>query len=236
MNVLQVVFIALLISLQISVAGATRHISLRNASKTRTNSSALAPDPTSGAWNHTDLQGRGGNGLNSVLAKLILDMMRSQHLTSVVDFGCGTGAYSWYLKQNGFSNVRCYDGNPATPSVSRGLCSEADLSLPVTGIPPAQLVFALEVGEHIPQAREATFLSNLQHTASNFLILSWALPGQPGVGHVNCQPNEYIVSRLQALGFVYDAHVTQTMRHQIDVSAWQPNSHNFVKTLMVFHK
>ena len=46
---------------------------------------------------------------------------------SVVDLGCGSGAYTKYLRNNGIS-CDCCDGNPATPLMTDNLCEELDLS------------------------------------------------------------------------------------------------------------
>ena len=45
----------------------------------------------------------------------------------------------------------------------------------------------MEVAEHIPSQFEAQFLMNLVQHAKKGILLSWGVPGQQGVGHVNCE-------------------------------------------------
>ena len=52
--------------------------------------------------------------------------------------------------------------------------------------------FSLEVAEHIPLENEEAYLDNCCKLCEIGCILSWALPGQGGLGHVNEQPNEYV--------------------------------------------
>jgi len=72
-------------------------------------------------------------------------------LTTVADFGCGSGLYVDALTEHGIS-IAGYDGNPATRY------RYADLSLPV--IANCGWVLSLEVGEHIPPEHEQTFIGN----------------------------------------------------------------------------
>jgi len=71
------------------------------------------------------------------------------------------------------------------------------------------------------------------------VILSWALPGQEGDGHVNCQPNDYIIGQMQKLSFNFDKSTTDDMRRYLwsnSTCAGQVNTPNFMYTLMVFTK
>ena len=61
------------------------------------------------------------------------------------------------------------------------------------------------------------------------VILSWALPGQAGHGHVNCQPNEWVISKMDALGYDYDAERAKAGRDVAQLP-W------FKNTFMVFHR
>jgi 2-polyprenyl-3-methyl-5-hydroxy-6-metoxy-1,4-benzoquinol methylase len=57
-------------------------------------------------------------------------------------------------------------------------------------------VISLEVGEHIPQKSESVFINNLISHTKQYLILSWATPGQVGDAHVNEQDADYIISKI----------------------------------------
>jgi hypothetical protein len=72
-------------------------------------------------------------------------------------------------------------------------------------------------------------LNNLCKNANKGLILSWAVPGQPGHGHVNCRPNEYIESQIHSRGFERDFDGEKELRSSATLD-W------FKKTIMVFRK
>ena len=88
-------------------------------------------------------------------------------------------------------------------------------------------VYSLEVGEHLPKDKEDTFLDLL--TKGDGLIVSWAIPGQGGDGHINEQEVSYIRKKIEDRGFVYDADATKKMRDSARIA-------HFVHNIMVFHR
>jgi SAM-dependent methyltransferase len=111
---------------------------------------------------------------------------------SVVDFGCGQGAWLSIWRKAG-ANVTGVDG----PYVNRQhlmidgneFCA-ADLSRPIDLGRRFDLVQSLEVAEHLPQQRAADFIGTL--TAHGPAVMfSAAVPGQGGECHLNEQPLEY---------------------------------------------
>ena len=68
------------------------------------------------------------------------------------------------------------------------------------------------MGEHIRREAEDWFVSNLNHMCKKHLVLSWfPRPGE-GSGHINERPNEYVIERMGALGFMLDADLTCHLR------------------------
>ena len=61
------------------------------------------------------------------------------------------------------------------------------------------------------------------------LIVSWAIPGQGGDGHINEQEVSYIRKKIEDRGFVYDADATKRMRDSARIA-------HFVHNIMVFHR
>ena len=57
------------------------------------------------------------------------------------------------------------------------------------------------MGEHIPKIYEKIFIDNLDNNNTKGIIISWAVKGQGGVGHVNEQNNEYIKNIFIKLGY-----------------------------------
>ena len=76
---------------------------------------------------------------------------------------------------------------------------------------PIDLVHCCEVVEHI----EEQFLDNLLRTLANgrVIAMTHALPGQGGYHHVNCQPSEYWIQKIEAIGYHYLSMETEEVRN-----------------------
>ena len=114
-------------------------------------------------------------------------------IKSVLDLGCGMGFSSNYFYRKGMAVV-AVDGleenikKSVYPSV---LC---DLTKgPVST--KVDLVHCQEVVEHIREEHLENLLSSL--ACGKFIVMTNALPGQPGHHHVNCQPTEYWIEHLK---------------------------------------
>ena len=145
----------------------------------------------------------------------------------IIDIGCGRGDYVKSLNLKGFNikgidgiKLECHDDN----------IHILDLTKPFI-IDNKCTVMSLEVGEHIPKQYEDTFIDNLSNNCSGKLILSWAVEGQAGIGHVNCQNNDYIINRLKDRGFIFNQEITDSLRDVVE-----DNCDYFRNTLMFFKK
>lgn len=174
-----------------------------------------------------------GHGVDPNLAEGIYKFLLSQDAHSVIDLGCGTGYYTNYLNRRG---IECLgiDGNPNT----KKLAGEDALVMDLTQhlyLEPSDWVLSLEVGEHIPEAFEQTFLDNIARNAAHGVILSWAIPDQPGDGHVNCRENAYIIEQMWLRNF--NVSVDDTIMLREWASAYPRVGWWFNQSLMVFlHK
>jgi GT2 family glycosyltransferase len=147
--------------------------------------------------------------------------------SKILDLGCGPGYYTKYFLENKIESEG-YDGNPNTPTISNGLCQVADLTQP-HDFGKKDWVLSLEVGEHIPKEYESTFIQNLTDHSTKGIVLSWATPGQPGDGHVNCQSNQYVIDLMAKNGFDFDQSSSEKLRNLAEL--WW-----FKNTIMVFKK
>lgn len=161
------------------------------------------------------------------LAQALVRFLWSRGAASIYDFGCGNGAYTLFFRQHG---LRCegFDGNPETSRMTQGQCVELELHQPVD-LQPVDWVISLEVGEHIPLEYEAIFLDNLARHAKKGVVLSWAIEGQGGHGHVNCRNNDYMIEQMRQRGFRYLPEPSRNLRAIVELS-W------FEETLMVFSR
>lgn len=176
---------------------------------------------TTGCWTRT---GTENHYFDPCLCKIIGALFAGQ---SVIDLGCGLGDYVKYYRHL-CKNIEGYDGNPHTEELSEGLCKTADLSKK-QAFGKFDWVLSLEVGEHIPQCHESTFVYNLCSHATKGVVLSWAVPGQPGFGHVNCRENKDVVAMMREYDFVYDFASSLILR-TFATAPW------FKNTVMIFHK
>jgi hypothetical protein len=150
-----------------------------------------------------------------------------RRVKTIIDIGCGDGSYVKEFRRKGFT-CDGFDGCPLTEKIP--YCGIKDLSKELVFITAFKydLAICLEVGEHIPQKYEQFFIDNICITSDN-IILSWAIEGQGGLGHVNCRNNDYIIAEMKKRNFDYDAIATNFLRKNSTLP-W------FKNTLMAFYK
>lgn len=161
------------------------------------------------------------------LSKEIIDYVNKNNLKTVYDFGCGRADYLNELtKMDSTIIATGFEGHLVDIEFKNVI--KKDLSNPFD-MPPAELVISIEVGEHIPKEFEQTFIDNITKSATKNIIISWAIVGQSGTGHVNCQNNDYIISEITKRGWVFDAETTNAVRAKMP-PLWIKN------TIMFFNK
>ena len=160
------------------------------------------------------------------MSDIIIKIVKEKNPRLVYDFGCGYGEYLKDIFELGIEAM----GFEAHPNkIIYDNIKELDLSIPVTLEKNADISISLEVGEHIPVEFEQIFINNICNNTSNILILSWAIEGQSGNGHVNCRNNDYIISEMDKRGFIFDPSILE-IRKGFDQDCW------FFNSLMLFNK
>lgn len=168
----------------------------------------------------------GEHHFDKPLADALVELLRGH---SVLDVGCGMGEYVHVLRRAGIEAAGV-DGNPDTPYLTRWQCCVADLVEPwPASWPYWETVLCLEVLEHIPHTLEEIAVHNVCDYCGKRLILSWAVRGQDGTGHVNCRTKDYVETRISAQGFVFDVAATETLRSKATLPWFQNN-------LLVFNR
>ena len=125
-----------------------------------------------------------------ISAHHILPVLSEIPIRSVLDVGCGRGAWIGEWKNNGATSVLGVDGdyvdvkNLAVPQAD---FKALDVSKPFDLGRQFDLVECLEVAEHVPTQTSATIIENLIRHAP-LVYFSAATPGQGGEFHVNEQP------------------------------------------------
>ena len=159
-----------------------------------------------GIWN---LEEATEHHINSeVLAEWLVANLDPKILVN--DFGCGLGFYSHRLSQAGF-NVHAYEGTPGIEEISvYKPIHSIDLSVP-TQVDKGQVI-CFEVGEHIPLEYENIVLDNICNNSNGKVILSWALPYQGGLGHVNLHTNQWVIEQMWWRNFELDWEASNALR------------------------
>lgn len=170
-----------------------------------------------------------GHVHDNMLCNKIIQVFENKNIKNVVDFGCGLGDYTKSFIANNI-NCEAYDGNPNTSELTNGVGKVLDLSKDFELQKKFDCVLSLEVGEHIPKEYEQVFINNICNHTNNLLIISWAIIGQGGDGHVNCQNNDYVINEIENRGFRYDLENSILLRESISTAPW------FRNTIMVFNR
>ena len=97
------------------------------------------------------------------------------------------------------------------------------------GIRQYDWIIALEVAEHIPEKYEAVYFNNILRHAAKGIILSWAVPGQGGLSHINNKPIEYFTKVLSINGFKRDAEKTMKLEKSARLSRIKSNINIYVR-------
>ena len=133
----------------------------------------------------------GGKDLSQ--RRLLEAAMAEMPVRSVVDFGCGRGAWLKAATNLGIADIRGYD-IPEIDVTERNFPADrffpADLSQPIDPGRRFDLAVTTEVAEHIPLPGAANFIANVC-AASDYVLFSAAPPYQGGAGHNNEQWVEY---------------------------------------------
>jgi len=176
-----------------------------------------------GIWSKEEAEEH--HAFSKKLAELLIGQLNLS--LPIIDFGCGNGAYVDYLKDKGANDIIGYDGT----EFEHELIKQHDLTKPLKLKEKAQII-CLEVGEHIPSKYEKVLLDTLTKNSSGIIILSWAIPGQGGLGHVNEQTNRHVIVEMRNRQYGLDGEATTKLREgmKTDKLWW------FANTLMVFKK
>lgn len=116
------------------------------------------------------------------LAIFMRDIIRPY---TVLDIGCGPGHFVESMRD---LDINCIGIDIDERIGDKPYLFRQDI-LSTTFI--ADTCICLEVLEHIDEVHADSVIEKITRTFTNTLIFSAAVPGQGGVGHINCQPKEY---------------------------------------------
>ncbi len=135
--------------------------------------------------------------------KILSSVFQTFSPSSVLDIGCGHGAWLQAAKELGADTILGVDGpwiNPSELLIPQSCFLSQSLESPLDLGQQFDLVISLEVAEHLPKAVADVFVDSLVRHG-NIILFSAAIPFQGGNGHVNEQWPGYWAEKLAARGF-----------------------------------
>jgi len=178
---------------------------------------------TAGKYTYDDLFYRYIQQGATCSARTIVPLVvQSLKVESVLDVGCGAGA--WLAE---YANQRVpiclgVDGDyvkPASLLVPAQDFVARDISQPFDLEKRFDLVQCLEVGEHLNPSASRTLVANLVRH-SDFVLFSAAVPGQGGENHINEQPYEFWRKIFAEHGYQPYDFVRPLVRRTKSVEGW----------------
>ena len=162
------------------------------------------------------------------LSTQINNFVEKHNIKTVYDFGCGLGDYLDQLTKSYPDIIATgFEGHQTDGNFNNIV--KQDLSENIN-LPKVDLVISIEVGEHIPKEFEQIFIDNITNHSNKHIILSWAIENQNGLGHINCQNNDYIIPEMNKRGWVFDRIATDNFRSNMPDGNW------LCRSLMIFYK
>ncbi|MBB4375124.1 SAM-dependent methyltransferase [Bradyrhizobium sp. cir1] len=152
-------------------------------------------------------------------AKLLVPLLQP---SSVLDVGCGRGAWLREWKAAGVKTAKGVDGpyvRVDSLHIPREDFSPVNLSIPFRLGHKFDLVTSFEVAEHLDPSSSDTFISSLTAHA-DLVAFSAATPGQGGENHINERSLAFWQERFASLSYeAYDI-IRLAMKSNGEVEPW----------------
>ena len=181
-------------------------------------------------WIHSSSWNRTTGGFNIAPSTcygldlgLLNNMVRFFGDATVIDVGAGVGCYLHALRHAGVAVIAAYDAAPGIERVTRGAVIEFDATKPLPLPHQPEWIYSLETAEHVPKNGTLGFVRNLA-AARCGAVVSWAAPGQGGLGHVNNRPPHQVVALFKNVGLYFDHNATAAVRHAVQFAWFKRNT------------
>ena len=79
------------------------------------------------------------------------------------------------------------------------------------------MVMSVEVAEHIEEEFVDIYVHNLTSPKAKYIYMTAAPPGQGGHFHVNCQPQEYWINKIEEQGYKHHPEHKEEINKWLDV-------------------
>jgi SAM-dependent methyltransferase len=172
--------------------------------------------PYSAQWYRSELE----NSLHGARAIVPL-LMEMFHPTSVIDVGCGTGAWLSVFRDQGVKVLQGLDGEWVLQDqllIPREDFKPADLTKKFEADKHYDLAMSLEVAEHLPASAAENLVYSLTRLAP-VIVFSAAVPGQGGNTHVNEQWPGYWAALFEKYSYEVVDCIRPRIWHREEVAA-----------------
>jgi len=154
-----------------------------------------------------------------IIVPLVVDLIRPN---SVVDVGCGVGAWLSVFMEHGVEDVLGIDGewvDRALLKIPERRFSSFDLEKPFRIDRRFDLAMSVEVAEHLPAECAEIFVASLTRLAP-VVLFSAAIPFQGGTHHLNEQWPEYWAGYFRERGYAAVDCLRKKIWRNDDVDWW----------------
>ena len=154
-----------------------------------------------------------------IMLPILIDNIK---FDSVIDIGCGRGAWLSVFKDVGIDDIYGVDGSYVSVDnllVGRTEFLSHDLSTTIQLNRSFELVVSLEVAEHITESSSDIFVDNLVKLG-DVILFSAAMVGQGGEFHVNEQPSVYWKNKFESQGYVCYDFLRRKILNEKKVMPW----------------
>lgn len=160
------------------------------------------PVRMTGAWEYNNSTFDEVSNFDSQLADWIVEFLKEHNITNLFDFGCSTGYYLKHISDRvkDMNLIGVEPGVSDRNDIHFDNILSYDLALPFS-LGQKGTIICLEVLEHIPPQYESNAIDNIVNHCSDYLLMSWATPGQGGYGHFNEKSFEDVISLFKSKGF-----------------------------------
>ena len=161
-------------------------------------------------------------------------------ITKVLDIGCASGLYLKAFRMNGIDGIGVEGStiHDRMKMVDPNYIVQKDLRFDIPKYSNVDFVMSIEVAEHIEKEYADVYVNNLTKHGAQHILLTAAPPGQSGAAHVNCQPKEYWVEKIEKNGYTNTSGYDERIDKVVSTAGAENATihHWFSDSYMVFKK
>ncbi len=124
--------------------------------------------------------------------------------SSIIDYGCSTGIYLKPFERYKIDLKGLENSSDALENKLLNEVEYCDLTIPLKLEYTSDFSLSIEVGEHIEEQYADIYVKNICDNSFKWVLFSAAIPGQSGVGHINCQYKDYWIKKFEKNFFIVD--------------------------------